>query len=258
MTNLPAEDCPRKCVASLGATALRRLSMTEPLPLARDERGFAGLSAKVQAEAKPLVIVVDDDEAVRLSICELLESVGIDSAAFGSTRELLEADVLHRPGCMILDVRMPGLSGLDFQSQLAAQGIPTSIIFLTGHGDIPMTVQAMKAGAIEFLTKPARDQTLLDAVNRAIAADQAKRGDAQTARENATLYQSMTPRERQVMRSVVQGALNKQIAYELGITEVTVKLHRSSLMKKMRTPFVTHLVRAWQSLPAPLRDELPV
>lgn len=232
--------------------------MTERLSLARDERGSTGPSAKVHADVKPLVLVVDDDEAVRLSICELLESVGIDSAAFDSTRALLEADVLHRPGCMILDVRMPGLSGLDFQSHLAANGILTSIIFLTGHGDIPMTVQAMKAGAIEFLTKPARDQTLLDAVNRAIAADQAKRGDAHTARENATLYQSLTPRERQVMRSVVQGALNKQIAYELGITEVTVKLHRSSLMKKMRTPFVTHLVRAWQSLPAHLREELPV
>ncbi|HWW27929.1 MAG TPA: response regulator transcription factor [Caulobacter sp.] len=232
--------------------------MTERLSLARDERGSTGLFTKVHADVKPLVLVVDDDEAVRLSICELLESVGIDSAAFDSTRALLEADVLHRPGCMILDVRMPGLSGLDFQSHLAANGILTSIIFLTGHGDIPMTVQAMKAGAIEFLTKPARDQTLLDAVNRAIAADQAKRGDAHTARENATLYQSLTPRERQVMRSVVQGALNKQIAYELGITEVTVKLHRSSLMKKMRTPFVTHLVRAWQSLPAHLREELPV
>jgi FixJ family two-component response regulator len=205
----------------------------------------------------PLVIVVDDDEAVRLSICELLESVGIEATGFGSTRELLEADVLDRPGCMILDVRMPGLSGLDFQSQLVANGIPTSIIFLTGHGDIPMTVQAMKAGAVEFLTKPARDQTLLDAVNRAIAADLAKRGDAHTARENAALFLTLTPRERQVMRAVVQGALNKQIAYELGITEVTVKLHRSSVMKKMHAPFVTHLVRAWQSLPDNLRDELP-
>jgi FixJ family two-component response regulator len=208
-------------------------------------------------ESSPLVIVVDDDEAVRLSICELLESVGIEAAGFGSTRELMEADVLDRPGCMILDVRMPGLSGLDFQSHLADHGIVTSIIFLTGHGDIPMTVQAMKAGAVEFLTKPARDQTLLDAVNRAIAADLAKRGDARAARENAALFLTLTPRERQVMRAVVQGALNKQIAYELGITEVTVKLHRSSVMKKMRTPFVTHLVRAWQSLPDNLRDEFP-
>jgi len=201
------------------------------------------------------VLVVDDDDAVRLSICELLESVGIHALGFSSTRDLLEADVLDRPGCMILDVRMPGLSGLDFQSHLNASGVPASIIFLTGHGDIPMTVQAMKAGAVEFLTKPVRDQTLLDAVNRAIAEDLFKREGALASRENITLFASLTPRERQVMRAVVQGALNKQIAYDLGITEVTVKLHRSSVMKKMRAPFVTHLVRAWQSLPVELRED---
>ena len=229
--------------------------MTELMSHAPSKRG-SGATAPV-VDLRPLVIVVDDDDAIRLSICELLESVGIESISFGSTRDLLEADVLERPGCMILDVRMPGLSGLDFQNYLATNGIVTSIIFLTGHGDIPMTVQAMKAGAIEFLTKPARDQTLLDAVNRAIAADQAKRGDAQTARENTGLFQTLTPRERQVMRAVVQGALNKQIAYELVITEVTVKLHSSSVMKKMRAPFVTHLVRAWQSLPDHVREDLP-
>ena len=209
------------------------------------------------ATPAPAVLVIDDDDAVRLSICELLDSVGIDAIGFGSTRELLETDVLDRPGCMILDVRMPGLSGLDFQSHLNANGIPTSIIFLTGHGDIPMTVQAMKAGAVEFLTKPVRDQTLLDAVNKAIAEDLSKRENAQTSRENVTLFATLTPRERQVMQAVVQGALNKQIAYDLGITEVTVKLHRSSVMKKMRAPFVTHLVRAWQSLPAELRENQP-
>jgi FixJ family two-component response regulator len=203
---------------------------------------------------KPLVIVVDDDESVRQAICELLLSVDIEAAGFGSTRELLEADVLHRPGCMILDVRMPGLSGLDFQSELIANGIPASIIFLTGHGDIPMTVQAMKAGAVEFLTKPVRDQTLLDAVNKAIATDRAQRDDALAARRNAALYATLTPRERQVMRAVVAGALNKQIAYDLGITEITVKLHRSSVMRKMHAPFVAHLVRSWQTLPIPLRD----
>ncbi|WP_244286823.1 response regulator transcription factor [Caulobacter radicis] len=226
------------------------------MTVAGEPRSLSAAEAR-GGDLVPLVIVVDDDDAVRLSICELLESVGIESICFGSTRELLDADVLHRPGCMILDVRMPGLSGLDFQSHLAANGILTSIIFLTGHGDIPMTVQAMKAGAVDFLAKPARDQTLLDAVNKAIAADLAKRGDAHTTRQNAGLFVTLTPRERQVMRAVVQGALNKQIAYDLGITEVTVKLHRSSVMKKMRAPFVTHLVRAWQSLPEHLRDELP-
>jgi FixJ family two-component response regulator len=203
---------------------------------------------------EPLVIVVDDDDDVRLAICELLASVDIAAVGFGSTRDLLDADVLDRSGCMILDVRMPGLSGLDFQTQLAANGIPASIIFLTGHGDIPMTVQAMKAGAVEFLTKPVRDQTLLDAVNKAIATDRAQRDDALVARRNAALFATLTPRERQVMRAVVAGALNKQIAHDLGITEITVKLHRSSVMKKMQAPFVTHLVRAWQTLPAALRD----
>jgi FixJ family two-component response regulator len=200
-----------------------------------------------------LVIVVDDDEAVRQAICELLESVDIEAVGYASARELLDADILDRPGCMILDVRMPGLSGLDFQSQLAASGIPASIIFLTGHGDIPMTVQAMKAGAVEFLTKPVRDQTLLDAVNQAIATDQAQRQDALVARQNAGLYATLTARERQVMQAVVAGALNKQIAFDLGITEITVKLHRSSLMKKMQASFVAQLVRAWQTLPADVR-----
>jgi FixJ family two-component response regulator len=222
------------------------------MPARTDAEPWAGARQPVATE--PLVIVVDDDEAVRQAICELLESVDIEAVGYASARELLDADILDRPGCMILDVRMPGLSGLDFQSQLAAHGIPASIIFLTGHGDIPMTVQAMKAGAVEFLTKPVRDQTLLDAVTKAIATDQARRDDALVARRNAALYASLTARERQVMRAVVAGALNKQIAFELGITEITVKLHRSSLMKKMQAPFVAHLVRAWQTLPARLRD----
>jgi len=216
-----------------------------------------GARAEVTAvDAQPLVIVVDDDDAVREAICDLLESVDIEAAGFASARELLDTNVMDRPGCMILDVRMPGLSGLDFQSQLAASGIPASIIFLTGHGDIPMTVQAMKSGAVEFLTKPVRDQTLLDAVNRAIATDRAQRGEALVARRNAALYGSLTPREREVMRAVVAGALNKQIAYDLGITEITVKLHRSSVMKKMQAPFVAHLVRAWQTLPGHIRDAM--
>ncbi|WP_338607941.1 response regulator transcription factor [Pelagibacterium nitratireducens] len=202
----------------------------------------------------PQVIVVDDDDAVRLSICELLESVGLASRGFASARQLLDSDALDRAGCMILDVRMPGLSGLDFQNQLVASGASAAIIFLTGHGDIPMTVQAMKAGAVEFLTKPVRDQTLLDAVNRAIVIDAGKRGAEEATRANIALFHTLTPRERQVMSAVVDGALNKQIAFELGISEVTVKLHRSSVMKKMQVPFLPHLVRAWQSLPSDLRD----
>lgn len=209
--------------------------------------------------AQPLVIVIDDDDDVRNAICDLLTSVNIDAAGYASPRDLSGADILERPGCIILDVRMPGLSGLDFQAQLSADGISASIIFLTGHGDIPMTVQAMKAGAVEFLTKPFRDQTLLDAVNRAIAADRKQRDAAVLTNRNVALYASLTPRERQVMHAVVAGALNKQIAYDLGITEVTIKLHRSSVMKKMNAPFVANLVHAWQTLPSRLRDapEIP-
>ena len=205
----------------------------------------------------PLVLVVDDDELVRLSICELLESVGIEAAGFDSTQALMDADVLDRSGCMILDVRMQGVNGLDFQTSLAANGISASIIFLTGHGDIPMTVQAMKAGAVEFLTKPVRDQTLLDAVNRAIEIDKDKRAEQRIADANRALYATLTPRERQVMGAVVRGAMSKQIAFELNISEITVKLHRSNVMRKMKTPFLTHLVRAWQSLPADVRHEYP-
>ena len=230
------------------------LSASSPFETWEGARRPAPGAQAASRSAEPLVIVVDDDDAVRLAICELLESVDVEAKGFASARELLDANVLDRPGCMILDVRMPGLSGLDFQSQLAANGIPASIIFLTGHGDIPMTVQAMKAGAVEFLTKPVRDQTLLDAVNKAVATDRAQRSDALIARRNAALYASLTPRERQVMQAVVAGALNKQIAYDLGITEITVKLHRSSVMKKMQAPFVAHLVRAWQTLPAHVRD----
>ncbi|WP_340668985.1 response regulator transcription factor [Phyllobacterium sp.] len=205
----------------------------------------------------PIVSVVDDDESLRLSICELLESVGIEAVGFATTHALMDADILDRPGCIILDVRMPGVSGLDFQSRLAANGISASIIFLTGHGDIPMTVQAMKAGAIEFLTKPVRDQTLLDAVSKAIEIDKEKRAEQFTTNSNIALYATLTPRERQIMEAVVRGALSKQIAFELNISEITVKLHRSAVMRKMKTPFVTHLVRAWQSIPADIRDDYP-
>lgn len=214
-------------------------------------------NTRAHFEPTPLVLVVDDDESVRLSICELLESVEIGCVGFASTQRVLEADVLDRPGCIILDVRMPGVSGIDFQTSLAANGISASIVFLTGHGDIPMTVQAMKAGAVEFLTKPVRDQTLLDAVNKAIELDKDRRAEQLTANTNKALYETLTPRERQVMAAVVRGALSKQIAFDLNISEITVKLHRSSVMRKMQTPFITHLVRAWQTIPAHIRNDYP-
>ena len=204
---------------------------------------------------RPLVVIVDDDAAVRTSIEELMLSVGIDAAGFGSTRELLEAKLPERPGCMVLDVRMPGSSGLDLQQHLAAAGNAKPIIFLTGHGDIPMSVQAMKAGAIDFLTKPVRDQSLLDAVALGIARDLAQRVGAQVTKLHADRYGTLSPRERQVLRQVAQGRLNKQIAFDLGISEVTVKLHRSSVMRKMVANTVGELIRAWDLLPDPLKHE---
>jgi FixJ family two-component response regulator len=207
------------------------------------------------AQDRPLVVIVDDDAGVRTSIEELMLSVGIDAAAFGSTRELLEAKLPERPGCMVLDVRMPGSSGLDLQQHLAASGNAKPIIFLTGHGDIPMSVQAMKAGAIDFLTKPVRDQSLLDAVTLGIERDLAQRVGAQITKLQVDRYGALSPRERQVLRQVAQGRLNKQIAFDLGISEVTVKLHRSSVMRKMAANTVGELIRAWDLLPQLLRHE---
>ncbi|MGN6144037.1 MAG: response regulator transcription factor [Mesorhizobium sp.] len=203
---------------------------------------------------KPLVIIVDDDEAVREGLYELILSVGFQPAAFASTRELLEADVIDRPGCLILDVRMPGSSGLDLQHHLVRNGNSKPIIFLTGHGDIPMTVQAMKAGAIDFLTKPVRDQTLLDAVIAAIAADARRRADAEVVERNVRRLETLTPREREVLHEVARGRLNKQIAYDLGISEVTVKLHRGNVMRKMQAASIGELIRMWETLPAPMRE----
>lgn len=205
--------------------------------------------------APPLVVIVDDDVEVRTSIEELMLSVGIDAASFGSTRELLETELPERPGCLVLDVRMPGWSGLDLQQHLALIGNAKPIVFLTGHGDIPMSVQAMKAGAVDFLTKPFRDQNLLDAVTAAIERDLAQRAQAQIVQKHIDRYATLTPRERQVLTAVALGRLNKQIAYDLGISEVTVKLHRSSVMKKMESASIGELIRAWEALPAEVRNQ---
>jgi FixJ family two-component response regulator len=200
------------------------------------------------------VLIVDDDESVRTALQDLILSVGLDAACFASTRELLDAELSARPGCLILDVRMPGSSGLDFQQHLASNGNTKPIIFLTGHGDIPMTVQAMKAGAVDFLTKPVRDQTLLDAVSAGIARDIAKRAEDRVVKLHIERLATLTPRERQVLRALANGRVNKQIAFDLGISEITVKLHRGNVMRKMQAASVGQLVRAWESLPAELRD----
>ncbi|MGX5830147.1 response regulator transcription factor [Mesorhizobium sp. 43Arga] len=204
---------------------------------------------------QPLVIIVDDDASVREALSELILSAGFQPVCFASTRELLDADVLDSPGCLIVDVRMPGASGLDLQRHLAKSGNPKPIVFLTGHGDIPMTVQAMKAGAVDFLTKPVRDQTLLDAVIAGIAMDAALRAQAVVVKRNIEHVGALTPREREVLREVARGRVNKQIAFDLGISEVTVKLHRGNVMRKMEAASIGELIRAWETLPAPMRED---
>lgn len=213
-----------------------------------------GAQAGSTAGERPLVLIVDDDERIRTALQELMLSVGLDSVSFASTRELLDADVPDRPGCLVLDVRMPGSSGLDLQNQLAMKGNAKPIIFLTGHGDIPMTVRAMKAGAVDFLTKPVRDQTLLDAVGTGIARDIELRASARVVKQHAERLATLTPRERQVLREVAHGRMNKQIAFDLGISEITVKLHRGNVMRKMRAASVGELIRAWEALPEGLRE----
>jgi FixJ family two-component response regulator len=224
--------------------------MRNDQPLLRE---VAPLSQRKSETEQPLVIVLDDDASVRESLSELILSAGFRPACFASTSELIGADVLGSPGCLILDVRMPGTSGLDFQHHLARHGNPKPIIFLTGHGDIPMTVQAMKAGAVDFLTKPVRDQTLLDAVIAGIAMDAARRAEAAVVKRNVERLQRLTPREREVLHEVVRGRFNKQIAFDLGISEVTVKLHRSNVMRKMQASSIGDLIRTWESLPAEMR-----
>lgn len=219
--------------------------------------GSAPLSKQRSKDAdQPLVVIVDDDEAVREALMDLIQSAGFRSACFASTRELLDADALDRPGCLILDVRMPGTSGLDLQRHLVQNANPKPIIFLTAHGDIPMTVQAMKAGAVDFLTKPVRDQTLIDAVIAAIGIDAARRTQAQIARRNTDRFRRLTPREREVLSELARGRVNKQIAFDLGIREVTVKLHRSNVMRKMEAASIGELIRAWETLPVSVREPL--
>jgi FixJ family two-component response regulator len=209
----------------------------------------------VRDVGQPLVVIVDDDASVREALSDLIQSAGFQSVSFASAHDLLETRVLDNPGCLILDVRMPGASGLDLQHYLIRNGSPKPIIFLTGHGDIPMTVQAMKAGAVDFLTKPFRDQTLLDAVAVAIERDIAQMADARRAREYSERYATLTSRERQVMREVARGRLNKQIAYDLGIKEITVKLHRGNVMRKMQAASLGELIRVWEILPEDVREE---
>jgi len=194
-------------------------------------------------KAKPTVLIVDDDADIRESLQSLLRSVGLESRAMDSLPDFLKSEPPPGPTCLILDVRLPGRSGLDYQRDLAAANVKLPIIFITGHGDVPMSVQAMKGGAIEFLTKPFRDQDLLDAIQLGLTRDRARCESEEALRAVRECFETLTPREREVMQHVVSGRLNKQIASDIGISEMTVKIHRGNVMRKMKAASLPDLAR---------------
>jgi FixJ family two-component response regulator len=199
-------------------------------------------------EAPPTVVVIDDDQSVREALQGLLQSVALPVELFSSVREFLDSNRLDAPGCLVLDVRLPGQSGLDFHDDLVKANVPLPVIFISGHADVPMSVKAMKAGAVEFLTKPVRHQDLLDAIHRAIEHDRSRREEAQVTARLRARFDTLTVREREVMRLVTAGRLNKQVAAEIGISEATVKLHRGQLMRKLGVRSLAELVRTADKL----------
>lgn len=210
---------------------------TEP---ASDHAGGADLAS--------MVYVIDDDLQVRESLSSLLRSVDMPVRLFGSAAEFLQGNLPDVPSCLVLDIRLPGVSGLDFQAQLAKSGIRMPVIFMTGHGDIPMSVRAMKAGAVDFLTKPFRDQDMLDAVHAALESERARRQSNLGLAELRARYETLTAREKDVMARVTRGLMNKQVAGEMGLSEITVKIYRGQVMRKMAVRSLADLVRAAERL----------
>lgn len=202
------------------------------------------------AARAPIVCIVDDDASVREALASLFRSVGLTVASFGSAADFLARENADAPGCLVLDVRLPGVSGLDFQAQLAAMENRLPVIFMTGHGDIPMSVRAMKAGAVDFLAKPFRDQDMLDAVSSAIERDAADRRGADALATLRAAHASLTPREREVMTHVTAGLMNKQVGGLLGLSEITVKIHRGNVMRKMGAKSLAELVKQAEALTA--------
>jgi FixJ family two-component response regulator len=197
---------------------------------------------------EPVVFVIDDDESMRRALANLFQSVGLKVEVFGSAPEMLQSQLPDVASCLVLDIRLPGSSGLDFQTELAKADIHIPIIFMTGHGDIPMSVRAMKSGAVDFLTKPFRDQDMLDAVMMAIERDRKRREAGKVVANLQTLLETLTPREREVLALVSSGLMNKQVAAELGLAEITVKIHRGHIMKKMGARSLADLVRKAETL----------
>jgi FixJ family two-component response regulator len=204
-------------------------------------------SAKVDSGA-PRVLVVEDDESVRRALSNLFQSVGLEVQLFGSASDMLQSKLPATASCLVLDVRLPGLSGLDFQTELAKANIHIPIIFMSGHGDIPMTVRAMKGGAVDFLTKPFRDQDMLDAVGAAIERDRKRRETERTVLDLRARFETLTPREKEIFSFVSSGLMNKQIAAELGLAEITVKIHRGHITRKMGAKSLAELVRQAEAL----------